>query len=107
MPRLFLLIIALCFTLHAQELRLPNVFGSHMVLQRDLVLPIWGWAAANAAVSVSFASQTASAKANASGEWSLKLTPLAVSSKAQELRVKSGDQQVELTDILVGDAVHL
>ena len=26
------------------ELKLPNVLGNGMVLQRDLQVPIWGWA---------------------------------------------------------------
>ncbi len=28
----------------AEPLRLPTIFGDHMVLQRDLPVVIWGWA---------------------------------------------------------------
>lgn len=27
------------------DVRLPKVFASHMVLQRDAAAPVWGWAA--------------------------------------------------------------
>ena len=29
--------------IHA-DVRLPNVLSNHMVLQRDLQVPVWGWA---------------------------------------------------------------
>ena len=28
----------------AADVKLPAVFGDHMVLQRDVPLPVWGWA---------------------------------------------------------------
>ena len=37
---------------------LPRVLGSGMVLQRDLPVPVWGWAEAGEKVSVSFAGQS-------------------------------------------------
>ena len=40
-----------------------NLFQSNMVLQRDKPTPIWGWAAAGEAVTVSFAGQTHRTKA--------------------------------------------
>ncbi|RLT18770.1 MAG: sialate O-acetylesterase, partial [Planctomycetota bacterium] len=41
--------------------RLPQVFADHMVLQRGRPIPIWGWAAPDADVSVSLAGQTGTA----------------------------------------------
>ena len=26
------------------DVRLPHVFGSNMVMQREMPLPVWGWA---------------------------------------------------------------
>ena len=34
------------------EIRLPHVFGGHMVLQRDKPLTIWGWAKPGETVTV-------------------------------------------------------
>ena len=28
----------------AADVKLPGVFGDHMVMQRDVALPVWGWA---------------------------------------------------------------
>ena len=103
MYRIALFILTLGLTVHAQDLRLPKVFGSNMVLQRDLALPVWGWAAPGADVSVSFAGKTVSTKASASGKWKLKLAALTLSSEPQALEVKAGDKQIKLTNILVGD----
>jgi sialate O-acetylesterase len=36
------------------DVRLPKIFGSNMVLQRDRELKVWGWADANEKVTVSF-----------------------------------------------------
>ena len=52
------------------EVKLPPVIGAGMVLQRDLPVPIWGWAEAGEEVSVSFSGQTKKAKANDKGKWS-------------------------------------
>ena len=32
------------------EVKLPHIFSSHMVLQRDREIPVWGWAAPGEAV---------------------------------------------------------
>ena len=38
---------------HAQ-VRLPQLIADHMVLQRDVVNPIWGWAAPAEKITLSF-----------------------------------------------------
>ncbi len=39
------LLVALSTAPQAQaDVKLPKVIGSHMVLQRDRPLPVWGWA---------------------------------------------------------------
>ena len=45
-PLLALLIILLAFSTQEgrTEIKLPNVIGSGMVLQRDMQVPVWGWA---------------------------------------------------------------
>ena len=34
------------------DVRLPKIFGNHMVLQRGMKLPVWGWAGAGESVTV-------------------------------------------------------
>ena len=85
------------------EVRLPKIFGSHMVLQRDAKLPVWGWADPGEAVEVTLGGQTAKATANDDGQWKVSL-PAQKAGGPHKLTVKgSGDKAIELTDILVGE----
>ena len=52
-----------------------------MVLQRDLPVPIWGWADPNEIVSVSFDGQIKETKANTQGKWMVKLDKLSANFK--------------------------
>ena len=55
------------------EVRLPKLFSSHMVFQREMPLVVWGWAQPNETVTVTLASATAQAQANDRGEWKVTL----------------------------------
>ena len=77
---------------------LPPVFGSHMVLQRDMPLPIWGTAAPGEAVKVTFRDQAKSATADAQGNWRVALDPLAAGGPD---RLTVG--MIVLEDVLVGE----
>ena len=84
------------------EVKLPNVIGSDMVLQRDLPVPIWGWAEAGEKVTVSFGGQTKSTEAGDDGKWMVKLDSLKSNAKAANLTVK-GSNEIILENILVGE----
>lgn len=83
------------------EVKLPALFKSHMVLQREMPVPVWGWAAAGEEVKVSFRDQTQSTKAGDDGTWSVKLAPLAVGEPGT-LTV-AGANTITLEDVLVGE----
>lgn len=80
-----------------------NVFQSHMVLQRDKPVSIWGWAAADEVVTVKFAGQQKAVTAAADRSWKVTLPPMPANSDGQTLTVTGGDQTLTLDDILVGD----
>jgi len=84
------------------DVKLPAVLGSHMVLQRDKPLPIWGWADPGEDVTVNFAGKDASTKADAKGNWKVTLPAMKADGKAHKLTV-SGKNKVELDDILIGE----
>ena len=84
------------------DVALPAVFGNHMVLQRDLPVPVWGTAAPGESVTVSFAGQTVSTTAGADGRWRIELEPLAASAEPGRL-VVAGRNRVEIDDVLVGE----
>ena len=65
----------LVFAASSAAVTLASVFTEHMVLQRDVPLPVWGRAAPSASVVVEFAGERHSAVGNASGHWRVRLTP--------------------------------
>lgn len=83
------------------DVTLPSVIGSHMVLQRDKPLPIWGWAEPGEAVTVTLADGKAAAKADAQGNWRAVLPAMAAG--GPHAMTVSGKNTIELTDILVGE----
>jgi sialate O-acetylesterase len=83
------------------DVRLPHVLGSNMVLQRDVPLPVWGWADPGEAVTVKLGEHQVSTKADANGEWLVKL-PAMPAGGPYEMTV-SGTNTIQLTDVLVGE----
>ena len=71
------------------EVRLPSIFTDHMVLQRDKAVPVWGKAAPGEEVTVEFADQKKTTKADAGGKWMVKLDPMPASDQPRDLIVSS------------------
>ncbi len=84
------------------DVKLPAIFGDHMVLQRDAGVPVWGSADAGEAVTVTAGGDTATATAGKDGAWSVKLAKLAASATPIELKI-AGKNTVTIHDVLVGD----
>ncbi|HYO25148.1 MAG TPA: sialate O-acetylesterase, partial [Lacipirellulaceae bacterium] len=88
------------------ELQLASPFTDHMVLQRELPVPVWGTADPGAVVTVQFAGQSATATADDSGRWMLSLEPLDASAEGRSL-VAAVDgaegERVALDDVVVGE----
>jgi len=84
-------------------LRLPHVIGSHMVLQADADLPVWGWAEPGDKVIVQLGEVSESAKAGESGLWRVELPPQQPGGPPLELRVTCGEEEIVLEDILIGE----
>ncbi len=82
---------------------LHPLFCDHAVLQRELPVPVWGWAQPGEKVTVSFAGQTRAAVAGADGKWMLKLKPMHASSEPREMTVRTKKTEVRVEDVLVGD----
>lgn len=81
---------------------LHALFQDHAVLQRDRPMPVWGNAAPGATVSVTFARQTVSARADAGGHWRATLKPVAAGGP-YEMTVRAGQARQVVRDVLVGD----
>ena len=58
------------------EVKVPAIFGSHMVLQRDQKDRVWGWAEPGEEVTVKIGGQSHVTKAGADGSWQVMLDPM-------------------------------
>ena len=84
------------------NVKVPPVFGSEMVLQRDLPVPVWGTANPGEAVTVMFDTQTVPTTADAAGNWMIKLAPLKTAKTGKTLTIK-GSNTITFNDVLVGE----
>ena len=97
--------LALLLTAFAQplpaEVELPSIIGNHMVVQRGQEVPIWGWDEPGTKVTVTLGDATATATADQSGKWLVRL-PAMKAGGPHTLKV-SGSSTVEAKDVLVGE----
>lgn len=84
------------------EVTPSSMFGDHMVLQRGMAVPVWGRADPGESVTVSFAGQDVSTKADAEGRWKLALSELKASAEGRILTIK-GKDELQFKDVLVGE----
>jgi len=101
-----LLLLALLPTVAASaQVTLPKILTSHMVVQRDLPVHVWGMATPGEQISVTFRSETRSVMTGVLGRWSVYLSPGAAGGPFQ-LTVQgnaSATDAITLDDVLVGD----
>jgi sialate O-acetylesterase len=107
LKKLIILALLAVFGLHQSlyaQLRLPNFFSDHMVLQRGSDINFWGWAPASSNIKIvgSWFKDTVSAKTDGNGEWLAKL-PEGKAGGPHELKVIANNESITLTDILLGD----
>jgi sialate O-acetylesterase len=100
-----LLLLSICLTMIATtawaDVRLPQVIGSQMVLQRDMAVPIWGWAEPDEKVTVTLGDCTVEATACDKGKWAVKLA--AMKAGGPHSITIAGKNTITLEDILVGE----
>ncbi|MEI9921541.1 MAG: sialate O-acetylesterase [Bacteroidota bacterium] len=84
------------------QVRLPKIFGDHMVLQRSRDINVWGWAAPREKVTVKFHSQSKQATTDKDGKWKIVLAPEEAGGPF-ELTVTGKSTSVIFKDVLVGE----
>ncbi len=99
--KLSVLILFLCFQVRAQ-LRVPALVADHMVLQRNMPIPIWGWAKPGEKINILFKNEVYRGTTAASGKWTVRL-PGQAAGGPFELSIKGQDQQLVFKDVLIGD----
>ncbi len=101
--KIFLPVMAVLLVQSAwANVTLPKFFGHHMVLQRNVPIPVWGTAAADEEVKVTFNKQTVSAKAGNDGKWKVEL-PKMTAGGPYQLLVAGNDNRLLLKDVMVGE----
>jgi len=98
---ILLVSLSLFQTTVSADVRLPHIFGDNMVLQRDMAIPIWGWAEADETITVSFCEQNVSARTDNKGQWKLKLAP--VKAGGPYKMTITGLNKIQLNNILLGE----
>ncbi len=90
------------------EVKLPRIFGNNMVLQRDMPVPIWGWADANEEIIITLIDQnanseieTSTTQADEKGNWRAELKARPAGGPFT-LKVV-GNNSVFFTDVLFGE----
>lgn len=91
-----------CVATVSAEVRLPAIFGNHMVLQRNQPLPVWGRAAPGERITVTLANQTQRTTADSAGKCLVRFAPRPASSQPLTLTVAASNTII-LTDILIGE----
>jgi sialate O-acetylesterase len=87
----------------ASAATLSGIFSDHMVLQREMPLPVWGTAAPGAKVTVKLGTQEMQTVADGTGRWRVSLPSTRASDKPTILTVTDETGSTTLQDILIGD----
>ncbi len=83
------------------EVKLATVFSDHMVLQRNVKLPVWGWASPGEVVTVTLGQTTRSATTPSGGRWQVDFDPLPAGGPIA-MAVTSSNV-ILVKDILIGE----
>lgn len=84
------------------DVKMPMLFGDHMVLQQDSKIAVYGSADAGESVEVNFAGQNVKTAAGPDGKWIVYLKPIKTKSAGQPLTV-TGRNKIVYEDVVVGD----
>jgi sialate O-acetylesterase len=82
--------------------KMPKIFSDNMVLQREIPVPIWGWADKGEKVTVAFAGQEKSTLTGAEGKWTVTLEALKANKESSEIII-TGSNKIAIKNVLVGE----
>lgn len=93
-------------TVHA-ELRLPAIFGSHMVLQQNMPVKLWGWGAPNDDISISCSwlpgREFKPVVQRETLRWQIDIPGARADNKPQRIVIDGGGRHIVLDDLLFGE----
>jgi len=101
MKLIILLFVLFTVSRVAAQVRLPQLIGDKMVLQRDIPLKLWGWAAPSERIELKFAGHSYKARAGADSNWEVHIPPMKAGGP-YTLDIRATNHLV-VSDILIGD----
>lgn len=84
------------------KIELPALFSDHMVLQRQLPIPIWGKASPGSSISVFLDNLVAESISDADGNWMVTLPEMEAGGPFR-LVVRGEDEKKVIEDVLIGE----
>ena len=102
MKKIFLFTLLFISQLTFAQLKVARLFSDHVVLQRQKLIPVWGWATAKDKITVTLAGQTQTAITDANGRWALKFNPLEAGGP-HVMSVSAKANSLKINDILIGE----
>lgn len=101
MKKIFIFLFALSGFFANANVKMPLLFSDGMVLQRNKIIPIWGWADPNEKVEVRFNKQIKTVFADKNGKWTIGLNAEKAGGPF-ELTI-TGNNKIIIKDVLVGE----
>ncbi|NOY37294.1 MAG: sialate O-acetylesterase [Chlorobi bacterium] len=100
-----LLVLSIILSIHVciafADIRLPELFSNNMILQREMQVPVWGWADPGEKITVELGGHFAETVTGTDGKWKLLLGPL---DAGGPFRLKiTGKNTIIISNVLVGE----
>ncbi len=101
--KFFSFVCAVLFAFQVQaQIKLPSIFGDHMVLQQKQDNPVWGRAKPNEKITVEINGQSHTTIADAKGAWRILLKPIPAGGP-YKMYIQGDHSKFFFEDILVGE----
>lgn len=81
---------------------MSHLFGDHMVLQADVIVPVWGQGAPGERITLRIDGREESADTDANGRWEIRLPPMKAGGPFT-MKVSSPSTEFAFSDVLVGE----
>ncbi|MBI4977920.1 MAG: 9-O-acetylesterase [Spirochaetes bacterium] len=94
-------VIMLSVTPMFADVKMPQLFSDNMVLQRDADIKIFGFAAPGEKITITLSNQKATAVADQTGSWIVKLKPMKAG--GPYTIVIQGNNKITLSNVLIGE----
>ncbi len=97
---MILALLLICAAAQA-DVRLPRFFSNHMVLQRGMKVPVWGWANPDEKVTVTIGANSQTVTTDTNGRWRVEM-PAMEPGEPTTVTV-AGKNSITINDVLVGE----